>query len=787
MNFAKRIAVPLLVIVLLLTLLAWGNAPVQAVAEQDYNPLSDFNYTVSDGMLTITGYAGNSVEVRIAPSYMIGSELYTVTTIEAAAFEAQEEITYVELPDTLELVGEYAFYDCLELKQVVVRGKQTQIETGALGFYYISRREDGIVEGFVLEGRTGSLAETYAAENGLTFVAMAADAVSSGDAGYATLAEALSAVEANSVLRLNRDITETLAVNKNVTLDLNGYSIDGTVIVVEGYTLTVKDSTTDDFTAESYGKILVSGKAEAADGYIAVEEDDGISYHRLDLQINSVNLRPGTVGIYYGGSFGGDEAIKSQVEYYGTALSLDGVPTAQEIAADKHYSKHTAFSADSWVCGESGKAYGTLLKGIWKQSNSLQQNTANAQYKIYSVSYVQLTDGTIVLGEPVCMSLRDVVEKADARWSTLDDQQIAGMQAMYKEYEAVMTGWTIPNLEAATSTKTRIYASAVTAAPGETVTVTVNVQNNPGILGMLLSVEYDESVLTLTDTASGSALSVLTYVAPSRLVSGCNFLWYGSTTGAVTDGAVLTLTFEVSNSAEASTYPILLTCGDEDTYDANYQPIATVIANGSVTVDGQPSVVAYTVIFKDYDGTVLKTERVVSGMAAVAPADPIRDGYTFLGWDKTFDKVTGNLVVTALYEAETTETKFYVSKEGAAGGETVTVTVSVKNNPGILGMLLSLEYDESVLTLVGTANGDATAALTYLEPSRLVSGCNFLWYGSATGVVTDGSVLTLTFQVAEGAATGTYPISLAYSSQDTYDASYSPITAVVSDGSVVVG
>jgi hypothetical protein len=40
--------------------------------------------------------------------------------------------------------------------------------------------------------------------------------------------------------------------------------------------------------------------------------------------------------------------------------------------------------------------------------------------------------------------------------------------------------------------------------------------------------------------------------------------------------------------------------------------------------------------------------------------------------------------------------------------------------------------------------------------------------------------------VAEDAPAGTYPIKLTYSSQDTYDGSYNPITATVADGTVII-
>ncbi|MBO5789247.1 MAG: InlB B-repeat-containing protein, partial [Clostridia bacterium] len=58
----------------------------------------------------------------------------------------------------------------------------------------------------------------------------------------------------------------------------------------------------------------------------------------------------------------------------------------------------------------------------------------------------------------------------------------------------------------------------------------------------------------------------------------------------------------------------------------------------------------YTVTFKGYDGTVLKVQKVYEGEGATAPAAPIREGYIFTGWDKTFDRVTGHLEIVAQYE-----------------------------------------------------------------------------------------------------------------------------------------
>ena len=61
--------------------------------------------------------------------------------------------------------------------------------------------------------------------------------------------------------------------------------------------------------------------------------------------------------------------------------------------------------------------------------------------------------------------------------------------------------------------------------------------------------------------------------------------------------------------------------------------------------------IRYTVRFVNWDGTVLKTESVLSGSSATAPDEPAREGcFAFIGWDADFSNITRDLTVTALYK-----------------------------------------------------------------------------------------------------------------------------------------
>ncbi|MEI6101349.1 MAG: InlB B-repeat-containing protein [Eubacteriales bacterium] len=74
---------------------------------------------------------------------------------------------------------------------------------------------------------------------------------------------------------------------------------------------------------------------------------------------------------------------------------------------------------------------------------------------------------------------------------------------------------------------------------------------------------------------------------------------------------------------------------------------------------------AYTVTFKDYNGTVLYQDKDVTwNTAATPPPSPTRSGYRFTGWDSDFSHVTDDITVTAQY-VQTFQVSFKAGSYGS--------------------------------------------------------------------------------------------------------------------------
>src|SRR5574344_2073395 len=76
-----------------------------------------------------------------------------------------------------------------------------------------------------------------------------------------------------------------------------------------------------------------------------------------------------------------------------------------------------------------------------------------------------------------------------------------------------------------------------------------------------------------------------------------------------------------------------------------------ITTNLSVTAKYTATKNKYTVTFVNYDNSVLSRQTIEYGSSATAPSVPTRKNYEFTGWDKSFNNITSNLTVKAIYSA----------------------------------------------------------------------------------------------------------------------------------------
>ena len=123
-------------------------------------------------------------------------------------------------------------------------------------------------------------------------------------------------------------------------------------------------------------------------------------------------------------------------------------------------------------------------------------------------------------------------------------------------------------------------------------------------------------------------------------------------------------------------------------------------------------------------------------------------------------------------------------------GDTIPVVVELRENPGILGAILTLEYDESAMTLVDVENGEAVAdVLTLTHSKEFASGMNFVWDGLEldSSDIKEGTMLVLYFELSSDAMPGKrYPLKLDYKPGSVIDEDLNKVNLMISQGFIEI-
>ena len=141
---------------------------------------------------------------------------------------------------------------------------------------------------------------------------------------------------------------------------------------------------------------------------------------------------------------------------------------------------------------------------------------------------------------------------------------------------------------------------------GQTFELQIYLDQNPGLVSLMLEVEYDKSAMELVGVEHGNALKSHTFTTSNTetedgfLITPFRMLWDGRTQDKST-GVLVTLTFESKVDAEVGDYPVNISYDKQNTNVEYGIPCDVNIKNGYVTlIKG-----AYSVKYLNYDGSLL--------------------------------------------------------------------------------------------------------------------------------------------------------------------------------------
>lgn len=277
-----------------------------------------------------------------------------------------------------------------------------------------------------------------------------------------------------------------------------------------------------------------------------------------------------------------------------------------------------------------------------------------------------------------------------------------------------------------------VTVGSASAKAGDDVDVPITIEDNPGMVAMLLSLEYDTDKLQLTGVTdgsifgSGSALFGRNYAqVPYRL------LWEDGSVHSnyEENGTLATLHFHVLESADHGDTTITLQYAQESTFDVDFNEIPLELHDGQLTIEQSES-------------------------PPLTPAVKIEDGQTVIA------------------------------------GDTITLPITLHNNPGLVAIAFSVNYDPDVLQLISAEAATDAFPTGSATMSNNLSQCpfNILFEEGAThtNYVNDGTLATLTFRAKRDADLGETQISLTLDTESTFNVDMNDVSIEMISGSITV-
>ena len=294
---------------------------------------------------------------------------------------------------------------------------------------------------------------------------------------------------------------------------------------------------------------------------------------------------------------------------------------------------------------------------------------------------------------------------------------------------SVLLAYSFMPLACAVDAQPTVSVQSASAAPGGQISVQVVMANNPGLVTLLLRVEYDSSVLTLQSVTDGGLFGEgNAYFGNDTTADPYVLMWEDglATENHTANGTLATLTFSVAENAQPGDTEISVTADSDSTLNVDLKHVQLNAQNGIVTITD----------------TVPHENAVVS-----------------------------------------------VDSVMAVTGTQIEVPIRMQNNPGLAAMRLFVFYDTSVLTLTHAEDGGLFGeGNAYFGNDTSEMPYVLMWEDalSQSNHSSDGILAVLTFTISEDTAEGLTEITLALDEGSTFDSDLNTVGFELQNGSVTV-
>ena len=585
----------------------------------------NFIYTVSGGKATIIGYDGIPLIVTIPSSL----EDYSVTAIGEGAFSGKAALLSLSLSDTVETIDDQAFYNCISLRTLSLGGGVRSI--GELAFAKCSNLTSVTIPKSVSALGDGAFAFCSSLV-GFTVAAANSSFASTGNILFNSSKTSLLAYPASrdgdkfTVPQTVRTIgcyafsgaskLSEVVLQSNVT-SINAYAFAGssvkTIDMTESTLATVGSYAFEGCT--KFSTVTFPGSVSAV--------GSGALSGCTALTSATLSSRMTVLGDYL---FDGCKSlsqisIPSTLKTIGKAsfracssLTAAAIPDSVTSVGDEAFkdcSSLKTFNLGGGVLSISGDVFEGCAKleefkvskdNYYSASDGVLMNRAKTRLVCYpagkaATSYVVPSSVTRIGPSAFhgCSKLKGLTVGSTV--TTIDSGAVYGCPALTvyctegsaaeKYFTANTSGYGTLRVS---GTSPAYVVSSVSGKAGDTVSVTVSIENNPGLVAAAFTVKYDATKVSLQSVKGGSVLKGFSY-KDSPLSSQCRISFFDDkiSKDIKENGVLVTLTFKLLPIFTSGTADVTVTPDKSNTFNVDLDEISLRGSSGKISLGSASS------------------------------------------------------------------------------------------------------------------------------------------------------------------------------------------------------